>query len=309
MSVPPPPPPIHLPGQQAARAYVCAWCGAQGSGTELTCRACGAAIDVKAVVSDSGWVELPAIKDMAKLQFGRSSCQIEGLYVPVAEMNLDAQDGVYFTHHVLLWMDPQIRLGILPLQGGWKRLRAGLPLIMAQAQGPGHIAFSDDRPGELVALPLQPGQAVDVREHVFMVATSQLAYEWFATNIWFETGTGNDKEIHFPLGQYMDRFISGQQPGLLLIHGGGNIFTRRLAPHERILIKPSSLLFKDPTVSMHLHIERSSYMGGNWFTVGPRHLWLQLRGPGRIAVESAYGHFHDPGRAISGHSYATIQQW
>jgi uncharacterized protein (AIM24 family) len=305
----PPPPPVHLPGQQAARAYICAWCGAQGSGTDLTCRACGATIDVKAVVSNSGWVELPAIKDMAKLQFGRSSCQIEGMYVPVAEMNLDAQDGVYFTHHVLLWMDPNIRLGTLPLRGGWKRLRAGLPLIMAQAHGPGHIAFSDDRPGELVALPLQPGQAVDVREHVFMVATGQLGYDWFATNIWFNTGTGNDKETHYPLGQYMDRFVAGQQPGLLLIHGGGNIFVRRLAPGESILIKPSSLLFKDPTVSMQLHIEQSASMSGNWFSVKPRHLWLHLRGPGRVAVESAYGFFHDPGHNITGNSAASWQRW
>ena len=45
---------------------------------------------------------------MARLQFGQSHCQIEGKYVPVADMNLAAGDSVYFTHHVLLWKDPAV---------------------------------------------------------------------------------------------------------------------------------------------------------------------------------------------------------
>jgi len=59
--------------------------------------------------TESGWSKLPGRKDMAKLQFGDSFCQIEGLYVPVADMNLAAPDSVYFTHHVLLWKDPHIK--------------------------------------------------------------------------------------------------------------------------------------------------------------------------------------------------------
>ncbi len=102
--------------------------------------------------------QLPGRKDMAKLQFGNSFCQIEGMYVPVADMNLSAEDSVYFTHHVLLWKDPQVNITTMSLAGAWKRMFAGMPLIMTQAQGPGHIAFSQDAPGELIALPLQPGQ-------------------------------------------------------------------------------------------------------------------------------------------------------
>ena len=37
---------------------------------------------------DPDGLQLPGRKDMAKLQFGNSSCQIEGVYVPVADMNL-----------------------------------------------------------------------------------------------------------------------------------------------------------------------------------------------------------------------------
>ena len=41
-------------------------------------RRCGA----DRVVTESGWAQLPGRKDMAKLQFGNSFCQIEGVYVP-----------------------------------------------------------------------------------------------------------------------------------------------------------------------------------------------------------------------------------
>ena len=47
----------------------------------------------------------------------------------------------------------------MSLKGAWKRLFAGMPLIMTQAAGPGHIAFSQDQSGELIALPIQPGSA------------------------------------------------------------------------------------------------------------------------------------------------------
>src|SRR5437660_3409093 len=120
--------------------HTCPWCGLVSDGSERSCPACGATIDARDVVTESGWSELPGRKDMAKLQFGDSFCQIEGLYVPVADVNLATPDSVYFTHHVLLWKDPNINITTMPLSGGWKRLFAGMPLIMTQAQGPGHLA-------------------------------------------------------------------------------------------------------------------------------------------------------------------------
>ncbi|MGH9762747.1 MAG: AIM24 family protein, partial [Blastocatellia bacterium] len=277
-----------MPG---AREYKCSWCGFAGEGTDLTCSACGAAIDVTAIITDSGWQELPGIRDMAKIQFGNSHCQIEGLYVPVADMNLAPQDWVYFAHHLLLWKEPQVNVTAMSLKGAWKRMLAGLPIIMTAAQGPGHIAFSRDEPGELIALPIHQGQAVDVREHVFMVATGQVAYDWFQSGIWYTTGSGDDRETHYPLGMYMDRFTAPQAPGLLLLHAAGNCFVRTLGPGEVILVKPTALLFKDPHVQMQLHIEQPAPVKMSWWSAwNQRYLWLRLFGPGRVAVQSAYTH-------------------
>src|SRR5579863_2228921 len=246
-----PEPPVASSGNPA----VCPWCGADISAAQLSCPRCGATVKAPSIRSESGWAELPGRKDMAKLQFGDSFCQIEGTYVPVADVNLSASDSIYFTHHVLLWKDPQLNITTMSLASGWKRMFAGLPLIMMQAQGPGHIAFSRDAPGEMIALPLQPGEEVDVREHLFMLATSNVAYDWFSTNIWYTTQSDNDKETHYPVGMFMDRFSAPQAPGLLLLHAAGNVFVRDLAPGETMLVKPTALIFKDPTVEMQLHFE------------------------------------------------------
>ena len=246
---------------------------------------------------------------MAKLQFGNSFCQIEGNYVPVADMNLASGDGVYFSHHVLLWKDSRITIGAMPLKGAWTRLFAGMPLVMTQAMGPGHIAFSKDDPGELIAMPLQPGEAIDVREHLFLAATLNVTYDWFATNVWFTTKSGDDTETHYPVGMNMDRFCAPNQPGLLLLHAGGNVFVRSLGPSETILVKPTALIFKDPGVGMQLHFERPATGFSAWGAWGSRYLWLRLSGPGRVAIQSVFERIEGESRNITNYSYATEYDW
>ena len=287
----------------------CAWCGAEVNGSLRTCPSCGATLDIRSVTSRSGWLELPPRKDMAKLQFGNSSCQIEGLYVPVADMNLAPEDSVYFTHHVLLWMETRVKISTMPMRGGWKRMFAGMPLIMTQAQGPGHIAFSKDQPGELIALPLQPGQSVDVREHMFLAATSNVEYDWFQTQIWYSVRNGNDTETHYPLGMFMDRFSSSALPGLLLLHAAGNVFVRTLGPLQTILVKPTALIFKDPSVQMNLHLEHPNAGMFTWGSWTNRSIWLRLSGPGRVAIQSVFERVEQEGANLASHSYATIQRW
>jgi len=277
--------------------------------SQSSCPHCGAAVAMPGMVTRSGWAQLPSRKDMAKLQFGNSFCQVEGAYVPVADFKLAPEDSIYFTHHVLLWKDSQINITSMGLQGGWKRMFAGMPLVMTQAQGPGHIAFSRDLPGELIPIPLQAGQALDVREHLFLVATSQVQYDWFQTGIWFRTQNGDDTETHYPVGMFMDRFHSPGAPGLLLLHAGGNIFVRNLAPGQGVLVKPTALIFKDPTVQMALHFERPSTGWSGWGSWSNRYMWLRVWGPGRIGVQSVFDRIEGEARNITGFSYATEQRW
>ncbi|MGH3405022.1 MAG: AIM24 family protein, partial [Streptosporangiaceae bacterium] len=200
------------PGQSR---YTCPYCRVPSEGGGPTCPHCGAPVDVRERISDSGWAEQPPIRDMARIRFNRSTCQISGTYVPVAEMNLHDEDWVYFSHHVLLHTDPQVRLDTLKMKGGWNRVLAGMPLIMMTARGPGHIAFSADHPGDTLVVPLQQNQAVDVTEHHFLVATGNVNYQWESARLWFATQDGDDQEYHYPLGRTMDRFSAHGAPGLL----------------------------------------------------------------------------------------------
>lgn len=270
----------------AAAMTTCPWCGAQVSSAELSCPGCGSPVGRSRQVSQSGWTELPPIRDMARIRAGDSTCQIEGTYVPVADFNLAQGDSVYFAHHAVLWKDPQVEIVRMPMAGAFTRFMAGLPIIMTEAHGPGHVAFSRDEPGEMVAIPLQPGQSIDVREHLFLAATRHVAYYYVATDCWFTTGNGNEAEQHYPAGQYLDRFTARDGPGLLLLHASGNVMVRDLAEGQRMLIKPTALVYKDPGVQMTLDIN-TTY--GNSFGLGTvRMFWVHLAGPGRIAIQSAY---------------------
>ncbi len=279
---------IATPATAGDRTVRCSWCGAVVDASQAACSECGATLNLSSVTTRAGWSKLPGRKDMAKLHIGNSICQIEGKYVPVADLKLAPEDTIYFTHNVLLWKDPQVKITAMSMKGMWKRLLGGLPLVMTQAQGPGHIAFSQDSPGELIALPLQPDQAIDVREHMFLAATGNVAYDWIQTNIWFQSRTDNQTGTHYPIGRMMDRFSTAGVPGLLLLHAAGNVFVRRLEAGQTILIKPTALVFKDPSVQMDLYYERPHVALGSWASSNTGYLWLCLSGPGRVAIQSVF---------------------
>jgi uncharacterized protein (AIM24 family) len=257
----------------------CQWCKSANEGGALSCRACGAPLDVKDVVSDSGWREAPRLRDMTEIQFGASSCQVEGEIVPVAEITLGHGDAVFFEHHVLLWKDDGTRMSVLPLTGGVKRALAGMPFIISVAHGPGRIAFSRDATGELVVLPLHPGQELDVREHAFLLCSHTVDYTYLRIkglrNILFG---GN--------GMFMDRFITRDTPGLLMLHGYGNVFERTLKPGESLQIEPGAFLYKDASVTMDVEpIQLTTGLFG-----GTKMNLARMTGPGRVGIQSMYVH-------------------
>ena len=154
----------------------CQWCRAQNPSDRTACDVCGAPLDMRNKVTDSGWREAPRLRDMTEFRFGNSTCQVEGEIVPVAEMNLSPGDSVFFEHHVLLWKDESAPLTALNTGGGLKRMLGGMPFTVSVAHGPGRVAFSRDQTGEVVVLPLHPTMELDVREHAFLVASHTISY-------------------------------------------------------------------------------------------------------------------------------------
>jgi uncharacterized protein (AIM24 family)/ribosomal protein L40E len=258
---------------------ICQWCQSQNPPDATSCRNCGAPLDVRFKVSDSGWTAAPRIRDLTEIHFGNSVCQMEGRMVPVATVALGPGDRVIFEHHTLLWKDPKTALSCLSLQGMFKRMLAGMPVVVTVADGPGRIAFSRDNAGELVVLPMHPGQELDVREHAFLLASHDIDYSY--TRI-----AGLTNILFGGQGMFMDRFVTKSAAGLLILHGYGNVFQRTLAAGESILVEPGGFLYKDSSVQMQTEMQSLStgLFGGTGMSL------MKLTGPGRVGIQSMYYH-------------------
>jgi len=259
----------------------CQWCQGMNEKAALTCRTCGAPLDIRNLVSESGWREAPRLRDMTEFQFSSSTCQVEGEIVPVAEIHLGPRDSVFFEHHIMLWKDDNVPLTVLQLPGGLKRAFAGMPFIISVATGPGRIAFSRDATGELVVLPLHPGMEMDAREHAFLLASHQIDYSFVRIK-------GFANIIFGGQGMYMDRFVTRNTPGLLMLHGYGNVFERVLKPGESIMLEPGAFLYKDSSVQMEVEFQRL----GSGFFGGSNMALARMTGPGRVGIQSMYVHHH-----------------
>jgi len=258
----------------------CRWCGLQNEPGAPSCLTCGAALDVRDVVTDSGWREAPRLRDMTEFRFSGSVVQVEGELVPVAEIALAPGDAVYFEHHVLLWKDEVTPVSAMPTQGGMRRVFGGMPFVLTLAHGPGRVAFSRDAPGELVVLPMHPGMEVDAREHAFLLASHSIGYSFVRIQ-------GLANVLHGGNGMYLDRFVTTSAPGLLMLHGYGDVFERRLGPGEKIMVEPGAFLYKDASVTMQA-VQMPVKTG-----LLRRGLYLaEMTGPGRVGIQSMYVHHH-----------------
>ena len=262
----------------------CSWCNAQNSTGATSCATCGAPLDVADVVTESGWRSAPRVRDATEFGFSQSKCEVEGEIVPAITVDLAGGDSLFFEHHALLWKEEGIQLGMLNVGGGLKRMFGGMPFTITTASGPGHIAFSRDSAGELVVLPVGPEHEIDVREHTFLVGSHSLNYS-------FERIKGLANALHGGSGMYVERFTTKSEPGLLMLHGSGNVFQRTLKEGEKIFVEPGAFLYKDSTVKLETYKEnnvKTHKMGG--------HMWLgQLTGPGRVGIQSMYHHHHNGG--------------
>jgi uncharacterized protein (AIM24 family) len=242
----------------------------------------------------------PMIPSMARLSCGTIRCQISGRYVPVAEFELAADDWIYFSPKVLLWTDPATALTIpQPF-----RVRS---TAMMEAHGPGHIGVSENRAGEVIALPLRHAQPVCVRPGRFLCATGDVTYEWRLSTVSYSTLAA---EPEYPAGRYLLNLATAGRQGLVLLHASGDAFIRELADSESVLVSPASLLYWEDTVDLALHLE-SPYVPDpqvrRVFWPSSK-IWLRVTGPGRVAIDSAGGETEDT-RKADRQSFPSWQRW
>ncbi len=218
------------------------------------------------------------------LKLADMTISIDGELVPVVDIMLGNQLSIYFEHHILLWKHPGVQIGFKSMRGMARRFFAGLQIFISEAQGPGNISFSRDSVGQIVALRLQPGQMVEVREHQFLVATSNVDYGFT-----FMQGAANI--LFSRTGLFIDQFTCRGGEGMVLLHGYGNVFEKLLEPGEMLDVEPGGWLWKDATVRMSATSLVGAGHGGmvgalsNMMSGGTVAL-NRFTGPGRVGIQS-----------------------
>jgi uncharacterized protein (AIM24 family) len=203
---------------------------------------------------------------------------IEGELVPVLHVEL-SHTPIYFEHHILLWKDVSVNIGIKSMSGAFKRLLAGMPIFMTEAKGHGRIAFSRDGAGHVFGMHLAEGDAIDIREHQFLAATDNVEYT-------FTRVKGIANILFGGTGLFIDTFSSPRGDGIVWLHGFGNVFQARLEQGEQIDIEPGGWIYKDRSVKLETTMASLStgWFGGNSMTLN------RFTGPGRVGIQSMYYH-------------------
>jgi uncharacterized protein (AIM24 family) len=210
--------------------------------------------------------------------FGSIKMKTTGELVPVTQVELGPRDSIFFEHHILLWKDPSVSITAKVMQGVGRRMLAGLPIFVTEAHGPGRIAFSRDAPGQIFFIETRQGSMLHVREHQFLFATSSVNYSYFRVK-------GISNLVYGGTGFFIDTF---EGPGILALHGYGNVFERVLSAGESLDVEPGGFLYKDASVQMEtisLGL-KTGLFGGSTFRLN------RFTGPGRLAIQSMTFHLN-----------------
>jgi uncharacterized protein (AIM24 family) len=209
--------------------------------------------------------------------YGGVTYHIGGELVPVLSVDVSRQS-VFFEHHILLWKNSTVKIGLRPMKGALKRMMAGMQIFVTEASGPGTIAFSRDGAGHIVPIHLGRGEELHVREHQFLAATANVEYT-------FERVRSISNMLFGQSGFFIDKFRSESSEGVLWLHGYGNVFEKELSAGETIDIEPGGWLYKTPGVKMETVVDR---LTSGLFGAGMNFIVNRFTGPGRVGIQSMY---------------------
>lgn len=241
---------------------------------------------------------------MAEIQIGGSSVQVAGIHVPVVNAKLAEGEGLYAHHEKVLWVDGA-KLENHKVGGGF---RAG-KVTVVKATGPGRVGFSDNHPGEVIAIPLAGDGRAWVNGHHLLLASANLDYKHEGTTLWYQTvkrgSDGPEYENHFPAMPFQQEFAATDgKPGLLMVHAKGNVFVRDLADGEGIDIGVHALLawtggrHKLKFQAMHLRTGAHRDQLICTHLTGPGRVWIQSGSSSEEFVEELKIDNHNKGIQI-----------
>lgn len=228
---------------------------------------------------------------------------IKGTTLPVLEITLNPGEGVISTHGELSWMSPNIVMSQTMGNGGGgrggflsavKRAIGGGSFFQthyqAQGPGPGLIAFATKVPGQILPMPVNPGNGLLVHRHGFLCGTPGVtatasALPGLSAGMWGGEG-------------FVLQRLEGQ--GEAWIELSGEVSTYQLAPGQTMLVHPGHVGLLQESVSFQItRIQgvRNIMFGDNGFHLvaltGPGEIWLQSM-PIPLLAHSIYPYLPKP---------------
>ena len=228
---------------------------------------------------------------------------IKGTTLPVLEITLNPGEGVISTHGELSWMSPNIvmsqTMGNGAGRGGFlsavKRAIGGGSFFQthyqAQGSGPGLLAFATKVPGQILPMPVNPGNGLLVHRHGFLCGTpgvtaTAAAVPGLGAGLWGGEG-------------FVLQRLEGQ--GEAWIELSGEVSTYQLAPGQTMLVHPGHVGLLEESVSFQItRVQgvRNIMFGDNGFHLvaltGPGEIWLQSM-PLPLLAHSIYPYLPKPG--------------
>ncbi len=211
--------------------------------------------------------------------YGGVTYHIRGELVPELAVVLNDQQSIFFEHHVLLWKTPGVEIGLRAMKGMFKRKVAGMQVLLTEAKGNGQVAMSRDGVGHVFAIHMQPGEEIETREHQYLAATSNIEYTYSRVK-----GVGS--ALFGGTGFFLDKFVCGSTPGVLWLHGYGNVLEVTLDDGEYLDVEPGGFLHKDKAVKLETKVQgmKSGLFGSSNL------VWNRFTGPGRLGIQTMYFH-------------------
>ncbi len=220
---------------------------------------------------------------------------ISGTVMQTVSIDLDPGEVLISQTHAMAWMTDGVTMNTHTgggLLAGLKRAMTGGSLFITEygTDRRAQVAFAPRFPGQIIAVPLAPGQSLICRKETFLVAERSVSLE-----IAFQQRFGAG--LFAGEGFILQR-VTG--PGTVFLDLSGEVVEKTLRPGERLRVHAGHIGMQEPTVSTDIQMIRgfrNMLFGGEGLFLatltGPGKIWLQSMPILNLAEEIAR---HLPGR-------------
>jgi len=201
---------------------------------------------------------------------------IEGNLIPRLTLEITPKQSVFFEHHVMSWKTSSLNIATSKFNRRFKRAFGSMPIILLEASGTGAISLSRHGTGHIFPMHLAPGETLDVREHQYVAATSNLDYT-------FQSIDEIPNVMFGGTAFFIDQFKATDSNGMIWLHSYGDLFEITLGKDEQIDIDSGSWIYKDTTVG--IEDQKNCFFTG---LLGTRNVvYKRFTGPGRVGLQTA----------------------